>query len=143
MRQATQEILAVTDIALPSFDDEAQAWGDVDPQATLARLEQAGVAEIVVKDGMRDVAFSTGGRRGRVPTPAVANVRDTTGAGDAFNAGYLAARLVGMEPPAACGIGQRLAGVVIGHFGALAPTDALQPLREALQVQPPGPRHGC
>ncbi len=135
LRGAMQSILEVVDIALPSFDDEALLWGDADPDATLTRLERAGVAEIVVKDGPRDVAYSVAGQRGRAPTPDVASVRDTTGAGDAFNAGYLAARLVGRDPLASCRTGQQVAGAVIGHYGALAPVEALATVRDAIRDQ--------
>jgi 2-dehydro-3-deoxygluconokinase len=139
LRQALRDFMEVVDIALPSFDDEAQVWGDADPEATLARLERAGVAEIVVKNGARDVAYSAAGRRGLVPTPEITSVRDTTGAGDAFNAGYLAARLVGMDPPAACRLGQQVAGTVIGHYGALAPVEALTAARETIHERAANP----
>lgn len=132
LRTATQAMLEVVDIALPSFDDEAQLWGDADPAATLTRLEQAGVAEIVVKNGASEVAYSFAGRRGLAPTPEIASIRDTTGAGDSFNSGYLAARLVGMDPAASCRLGQRVAGEVIGHYGALAPEEALTAFRELI-----------
>jgi 2-dehydro-3-deoxygluconokinase len=46
---------------------------------------------------------------------------DTTAAGDAFNAAYLAARLSGREPPAAAREAHGLAGEVIRHRGALIP----------------------
>lgn len=128
-RSAVQAMLEVVDIALPSFDDESQLWGDTDPAATLERLERAGIGEIVVKNGADDVAHSVGGTRGATATHRVEPIRDTTGAGDAFNAGYLAARLMGLEIGAATGFGQRLAGEVLGHFGALAPRPALEPLR--------------
>jgi 2-dehydro-3-deoxygluconokinase len=127
-----QEILEVVDIALPSFDDEAALWGDADPQATLSRLEQAGVQEIVVKNGAGDVACSWSGRREVLATPAVARVIDTTGAGDSFNAGYLAGRLVGLPVAQAGRIGQQVAGIVIGHYGALASVDALDDVRAAI-----------
>ncbi len=132
LREATQAILEVVDIALPSFDDEALVWGDTDPAATLSRLAQAGVHEIVVKNGAQDVDWAVAGQRGSAPTPVVACIRDTTGAGDAFNAGYLAARLVGLAPLASCQLGQRVAGEVIGHFGALAPKEALAELGRGL-----------
>ncbi len=132
LRDATRAMLAATDIALPSFDDEASVWGDADPIATLARLAAAGVAEIVVKNGAGDVALFANGERARAPTPPVADIRDTTGAGDAFNAGYLAARFVGMAPVEAVALAQRVAGKVIGHFGALAPAEALEAIRDAL-----------
>jgi 2-dehydro-3-deoxygluconokinase len=125
MRRALCEILEVTDITLPSFDDEAQLWGDASPEETIGRLAQLGVAEIVVKNGSGEVLFLTDGVVSRVATPAVDNICDTTGAGDSFNAGYLAGRLVGMAPLEACKLGQDLAGEIISHFGALAPQQAL------------------
>lgn len=134
LRSATQAMLEVVDIALPSFDDEALLWGDPDPDATLTRLEHAGVAEIVVKNGAHDVVYSVAGQRGRAPTPpiAITSIRDTTGAGDSFNSGYLAARLMGMDPLASCRLGQRVAGEVIGHYGALAPGEALAGVRKSI-----------
>jgi len=135
LRAATQAMLEVVDIALPSFDDEALVWGDADPQATLARLERAGVGEIVLKNGAGDALYAVAGRRGKVPAPAVAVVRDTTGAGDAFNAGYLAARLLGMGPQPSCAVGHQVAGEVIGHHGALAPREALAAARQVLDLQ--------
>ena len=142
LRSATQALLAVVDIALPSFDDEALVWGDACPEATLTRFENAGVAEIVVKNGASDVAYSVAGLRGGSPTPVVTNLVDTTGAGDSFNSGYLAARLVGMDPLAACELGQRVAGEVIGHPGALAPKDALLAVRRLIGACATNPTAG-
>ena len=130
MRPALREILEVTDIALPNFDDEARLWGDASPEETVRRLAELGVAEIVVKNGGGDVLAShviVWFRR--VATPEVDNICDTTGAGDSFNAGYLAGRLVGMAPLDACKLGQDLAGEIISHFGALAPQQALMRFR--------------
>jgi 2-dehydro-3-deoxygluconokinase len=135
LRSATQAMMEVVDIALPSFDDEALVWGDSGPDATLARLEQAGVTEIVVKNGASDVAYSVANVRGLSPTSEIKSIRDTTGAGDSFNSGYLAARLVGMGPLASCRLGQRVAGEVIGHYGALAPKEALTVFRTMIDEQ--------
>lgn len=49
------------------------------------------------------------------PVPAL----DTTGAGDSFNAGYLAARLSGEAPEDAAEAGRRLAAVVVQHLGGV------------------------
>ena len=129
MRPALREILDVTDIALPSFDDEARLWGDPSPEETVRRLAELDVAEIAVKNGGGEVLLLSDSVISRVATPEVNNICDTTGAGDSFNAGYLAGRLVGMAPLEACKLGQGVAGEIISHFGALAPQQALKRFR--------------
>ncbi|MDB4111629.1 sugar kinase [Yoonia sp.] len=119
--QTVQRVLDVTDIALPSFDDEATFWKDATPHATVTRFVDAGVREVVVKNGDQPLSWYSGGQRAEVATPVVQGICDTTGAGDAFNAGYLAARLLGQAPSNAVLQGQRMSGEVICHFGARIP----------------------
>jgi sugar/nucleoside kinase (ribokinase family) len=59
-----------------------------------------------------------------VSAPRV-RVVDTTGAGDAFNAGYLAARLQGRGVREAVAAARRLAAVVVQHPGAIIPRAAM------------------
>ncbi len=73
LKAATRDMFAITDIALPSFDDEALVWGDADPEATVTRIAALGVDEIVVKNGADDVSLQLGDeswrrRRPRRPT---------------------------------------------------------------------------
>lgn len=124
-RAAFTAALARVDLALPTFDDERALFGDGDAEATIARLRAAGVKEIAVKDGSRPATLGHDGIITRVAAPAVASVVDTTAAGDAFNAGYVAARILGEAPAAAAEVGHRLAGVVIGHRGAVIPKSAM------------------
>lgn len=128
MQSVVARMLGLTDIALPSLDDERAHFGDADAAAVVERMAAAGVAEVVVKDGAGPVTVSAGGRVQRVETPAVAGIRDTTGAGDAFNAGYLAGRVLGLEARACVRAGQRLAGLVLQHPGARAPREAVAAL---------------
>jgi 2-dehydro-3-deoxygluconokinase len=115
----------VTSLGLPSRDDEEKLWPDASVEAVADRLLALGVDEIVVKDAASGpfVATSNGGRR--LSFPQVSEVIDTSGAGDSFNAGYIAARLRGDAPEQAAEAGHRLAATVIGHHGAIIPRDAM------------------
>ena len=121
-RAAIHAMLAVTDIALPSSDDEAALWGDGSPDETAKRLSAAHVSEIVVKNGAAPVTSWDGDRSTQVPCKPVAGIRDTSGAGDAFNAGYLAARLAGHAKIEAIASGQIMSATVLQHFGARIPS---------------------
>ncbi|MFO1144950.1 MAG: sugar kinase [Amaricoccus sp.] len=133
-REAVGRMLGLTDIALPSFDDEAAVWGDASPDATVARLASRGVREIVVKNGAGTIRLSALDRDDAIETPSVDLVRDTTGAGDAFNAGYLAARLLGCAPARAASVGQRLSAEVIRVPGARAPHGRIESVRRDIKA---------
>ncbi|WP_292646383.1 sugar kinase, partial [Mesorhizobium sp.] len=87
---AIVEALAVTDIALPTFPDEQMLFEDATPQATAKRIGKL-VGEVVVKNGEAPALIAKGGTLRDVPAIHVAAPADTTGAGDSFNGGYLAA----------------------------------------------------
>lgn len=125
-RETIAEALEVTDIALPTFPDEEMLYGDASPEATANRLERAGVAEIVVKDGDRPALISHYEKLETVPATHVLTPLDTTGAGDSFNGAYLSARLLGAPPAEAAKRAHRVAGAVVQVRGALAPFDLLR-----------------
>ena len=57
MRDAIMEGAAVSDIALPSYEDEAQWFDDKTPQATSRRYLNAGADTVIVKNGSGTVVF--------------------------------------------------------------------------------------
>ncbi|HEX6978811.1 MAG TPA: sugar kinase [Alphaproteobacteria bacterium] len=124
-RRAYIEVLRRTDVALPTFGDEQMLFGDADPRATIARLHALGVGEIAVKNGSAPALASDGRAVLEIAATPVANVVDTTAAGDAFNGGYLAARIAGLPIAAAVEHGHATAGAVVQHRGAIIPADAM------------------
>jgi 2-dehydro-3-deoxygluconokinase len=120
-RLVFMEALKRVDLALPTYDDEAVLWGDPSPEATVERMRAFGIAEIAVKNGPNSALIATADGAEHVPVPDVITPIDATAAGDAFNAGYLAARLLGERPRQAAGAGHRMAAQVISHVGGLMP----------------------
>lgn len=126
MQVFNRQMAGLADILLPTFDDEAAAFGDADPRATIARWTGWGCGEVVVKDGANATLVAGGGATlSRVP-PAGASPVDTTGAGDSFNGGYLAARIMGQGPARALTVAQAVAARVVMQRGALAEADTLR-----------------
>ncbi|MCB1464615.1 MAG: sugar kinase [Nitratireductor sp.] len=124
-RAAIMAAATASQLVLPSFDDEIAAFGDASPQETLERYRQAGAREVAVKNGGEAATIGWDGRTGTVSAGGSVTIVDTTGAGDSFNGGYLAARLDGADPLAAARAGHAIAGKVVGHRGALMPMDAV------------------
>jgi 2-dehydro-3-deoxygluconokinase len=118
-RTTVERTLQLTDIALPTFDDEQALWADRDPQACAARLRSHGVGEIVIKVGADGALVAADRGLQHVPARPVEKIVDTTAAGDSFNGAYLASRIRGADPIAAAEAGNELAAVVIGHGGAI------------------------
>jgi len=119
MRGVVTAAAARADILLPTFGDEALAFGDADPAATRARYRGLGVPEIVVKNGTDPTLFATAETEGEIAVKTPVRAVDTTGAGDSFNGAYLAARLLARPVPDAVRAGQAASRAVVGHRGAL------------------------
>ncbi len=76
-----------------------------------------GVAFSVIKSGAEPVAIVTESLTHWIPVDPVEEVADTTGAGDAFAAGYLVATMEGAGPVGAALAASRLAATVLGRPG--------------------------
>ena len=125
-RRAIGGLWALTDIALPSLDDELALFGDADEAAVLARLAAAGVRRGALKRGAHGPVPI--GWTGPLPAfPPAPRVVDTTAAGDSFNGAYLAAALAGAPEPDCLAAGHALAMRVVGHPGAILPRSAAVP----------------
>jgi 2-dehydro-3-deoxygluconokinase len=119
MKMAMIEGYKAATLALPTFSDDQALFGDATPADCAKRISGYGVREIVVKDGGNPCVVSLDKKLLSVAPEAVQDIIDTTGAGDSFNAGYLAARMLNKEPLDAAELGHRVAGRVIRERGAL------------------------
>ncbi|WP_176082609.1 sugar kinase [Martelella sp. HB161492] len=120
MAETIMRSAAVSDIVLPSFDEDGVVFGDADPKATIARYRSIGVNTVIVKNGPETI-YAEDSEEGPVtfsPTPSK-NVVDTTAAGDSFNAGMISALMTGHALVDALAKGSALSARVIGARGAL------------------------
>jgi len=113
----------VSDITLPSFEDETTWFADANPEATRDRYLNSGATTVIVKNGAGTVLYQSHGERGQVTPAAVGTVVDTTSAGDSFNAGFLTCIDQNKSLPDMIRTGAKVAGQVIGRKGALVPLD--------------------
>ncbi|MBG1230754.1 sugar kinase [Aestuariivirga litoralis] len=129
MQAATMLGYQAATIALPTFSDEQALFDDASITDCAARIASYGVAEVMVKNGADAVLGLVNGKAFEVTPALVERLVDTTGAGDSFNAGYLVARTRNLPPAEACRYAHQVAGKVISHRGALAPTPLFADMR--------------
>jgi ribokinase len=103
-------------LLLANSDELAALTGTADQESGLAALVARGL-DVVLKCGSRGSVLATAA--GRWHWPAVATeVLDSTGAGDAFAAGFLAALHNGAAPVDALAEGNRLGALAVSRLGA-------------------------
>lgn len=105
------------DLCFPNLEEGTALTGKREPEEVVDRLCEHYVG-VVLKLGSGGAMYGVKGRYAlRVPTESV-GVADTTGAGDAFCAGFVALWLAGESPERALRRGNQLAAGVIGNVGA-------------------------
>jgi ribokinase len=106
------------DLLLPNRQEAEALTGESDPSSAARKLATR-FGEVVVKLGAEGALWVNGADEVHVPAaPSPEGTLDTTGAGDAFAAGLLAARTGGAEPPEALGAACALAARAVSTPGA-------------------------
>jgi len=115
-------------IVLTSTDEEDILFPESGGAPPWGHIAAAGCAETVAKNGAGGVTIAQDGGCAAIPAVQAGTVVDTTGAGDAFNAAYLASRLMGLDPRDAARRGCALGARVVAHRGAIIPRAAMADL---------------
>jgi 2-dehydro-3-deoxygluconokinase len=123
-RKFRDAAIGAADIGLPTLEDETLLSGEADAEAVARHWTDLGCEETVVKLGPEGCRLPGGAI---LPPPAVLSPVDTSGAGDAFNGGYLAARLNGVGVDQAARAGHALAGWCVMRGGAIPARDGTAP----------------
>ena len=123
-REALTEMIGSGGVDLLFLNDHEaiQLTGERELDNALELLS-AKVGTLVVTRGEHGALGLQRGRRVEIPAAPVENVVDTTGAGDLFAAGFLAARCRGRDLAACLETGAICAAEIISHFGARPEAD--------------------
>ena len=105
------------DLLLANRDEAAVLAGTSDPHLAAQQLGDT-YREVVVKLGADGAMWQQGFIGASAPAERGVDVVDTTGAGDAFAAGFLASWLLHPEPETALAAGCRLAARAVSKVGA-------------------------
>ena len=104
-----EELLSLVDIFMPNESEACRITHTHNAESALEVLAKT-VPIVAIKCGKRGALVQAGSDRWSVPTEYVTPI-DTIGAGDSFNAGFLAAYVRGETPDACAAFGNRTAGL--------------------------------
>jgi len=109
--------VASADVLLPNLEEAVVLTGAREPEAAAWALARGG-RDVVITLGAGGALWSDGEQVVRAAAAEAPAPVDSTGAGDAFTAGWLAARLGGAEPAEALAEANALAASTLRRAGA-------------------------
>jgi ribokinase len=118
--QAAEEmraLLPAVDILMPNLAEARHLTGQAEPEACIQSLLRDGVQIVALKLGRGGCLMAT--REGLFPVPGLAiETRDSTGAGDSFDAGLILGFLGGLDWLGAAILGNALGAMAAACAGA-------------------------
>jgi sugar/nucleoside kinase (ribokinase family) len=124
--------LPLLDYFLPSYDEAAALTGEKDPERMADLFLEKGVGTVVIKLGGEGCLAATRQGKWRIPGFQVPVVRDTTGAGDAFCAGFLTGITSGLPLTEAARMGNAVGALCVGEVGASTGIHDLAQVRQLM-----------
>lgn len=128
-REQLEAMLPYCDYAIPSFDDLQAVYPGASAEELTNRLLDQGPRTVVLKMGQNGCLLAHGSNRTRVPI-LQAKVVDTTGAGDCWDAGFIAGLASGEDLVTAAKIGNACAAFCIEAVGGATGVPAYDAVRQ-------------
>jgi 2-dehydro-3-deoxygluconokinase len=129
-RAIMRDMLTLTDIALPSYDDVVAITGLEKPDAIVDLLLTLGAKIVALKLGAEGALVADGARRIHIQ-PHPCQPVDATGAGDCFGGAFIARLVAGDDVEAAGRYAAIAAALSTQGYGAVAPIPHAAQVRAA------------
>jgi sugar/nucleoside kinase (ribokinase family) len=114
---ALAPLVARADVTIAGHAEGRTLTGAASPAGLVSALRGWGAREVVVTRGAAGAYHDRGDDTVERPARPVAVIADEVGAGDAFAAGFIVARLRGLDPGACLEWGAAVAAFSVGAIG--------------------------
>lgn len=131
-RAVMNDVMARSDICLPSYDDVVAISGLTDPDALVDHCLRLGAKTVALKLGEQGAIVATASERHRI-APAACQPVDATGAGDAFGGAFVARLIAGDSLPDAGRYAATVAALSTEGYGAVAPIPRAEQVQALLK----------
>ena len=133
-----KELLPLIDFYFPNIDEARALTGETEPGAIADAFLANGLNTLVLKLGARGCMIATKNERYIVPAVSGTNCIDTTGAGDNFAAGFIAALLENKTVPDCAAFAHAAASVCVEHVGTTTGVNGRDVVEARLErIRPP------
>jgi 2-dehydro-3-deoxygluconokinase len=125
-RATLTPLAAASDIMLMGHEDAAALFGEGDDEHYVTAAQQLGIKTIVLKRAERGALAVVDGERFESEVVKAERVIDPVGAGDGFDAGFIAGRLRGKSMAESLHIGAIVGAGSVAHLGDYAGYPSMQ-----------------
>ncbi len=119
LRQWLVELAPIVDVLSITVSDDEKLFPKRAPNKILEYYISLGYTTVIVRNGAEDVLLYANTVIETIPVEKLGTVIDATGAGDAFNAGYICSMLRQYSPKESVTIGNRAARQILAYHGGI------------------------